>query len=157
MDSANEFQLARDKNDDTGALKHRFEPRLGRAPIPWGQCSALEPNKMKVKVKVTQSRLTLCNPMDCSPQGSSVPGILQARILEWVAISSFRGSSQPTDRTRVSALQADSLLPEPLQKPRPVGQFSRSVVSDSLQLMDRSTSGLPDHHRFPEFTQTHVH
>ena len=112
---------------------------------------------MKVKVKVTQSRLTLCNPMDCSPQGSSVPGILQARILEWVAISSFRGSSQPTDRTRVSALQADSLLPEPLQKPRPVGQFSRSVVSDSLQLMDRSTSGLPDHHRFPEFTQTHVH
>ena len=37
--------------------------------------------------------LTLCNPMDCSPPVSSVRGILQARTLEWVAISSFRGSS----------------------------------------------------------------
>ena len=43
----------------------------------------------------TQSCLTLCSPMNCSPPGSSVPGILQARILEWVAISSSRGSSQP--------------------------------------------------------------
>ena len=42
---------------------------------------------------------TLCDPMDCSPPGSSVPGILQARILEWVAMPSFRGSSQPRDRT----------------------------------------------------------
>ena len=40
----------------------------------------------KVKVLVTQSCPTLCNPMDCSPQGSSVHGIVQARILEWVAI-----------------------------------------------------------------------
>ena len=45
---------------------------------------------------------TLCNPMDCSPPGSSVHGTLQARILEWVAISSSRGFSQPRDRTRVS-------------------------------------------------------
>ena len=43
---------------------------------------------------------TLCNPMDCSPPSSSVHGILQARILEWVAISSSRGYSQPRDRTR---------------------------------------------------------
>ena len=42
---------------------------------------------VKVKVVITQSCLTLCNPMDCSPAGSSVHGILQARILEWVAIS----------------------------------------------------------------------
>ena len=40
---------------------------------------------------------TLCNPMDCSLPGSSVHEILQARILEWVAIPSFRGSSQPKD------------------------------------------------------------
>ena len=40
--------------------------------------------------------------MDCSPPGSSIHGILQARILEWVAISFSRGSSQPKDRTRVS-------------------------------------------------------
>ena len=45
----------------------------------------------KVKVKVTQSCLTLCDPMDCSPPVSSVRGILQARILEWVAISFSRG------------------------------------------------------------------
>ena len=48
-----------------------------------------------VKVKVVQSCLTFCNPMDCSLSGSSVHGILQARILEWVAIPSSRGSSQP--------------------------------------------------------------
>ena len=40
-----------------------------------------------------QSRLTLCDPMDCSPPGSSVHGISQTRILEWVAISFSRGSS----------------------------------------------------------------
>ena len=43
-----------------------------------------------------------CNCMDCSPPGSSVHGILQAKVLEWVAISSSRGSSQPRDRTRDS-------------------------------------------------------
>ena len=46
--------------------------------------------------------LTLCEPMDCSPPGSSVRGILQARILEWVAIPFSRGSSQPRDWTQVS-------------------------------------------------------
>ena len=43
-------------------------------------------------------RLTLCDPMDCSPPGSSVQGILQERVLEWVAISSSRDSSWPRDR-----------------------------------------------------------
>ena len=49
-----------------------------------------------------QSCLTLCDPVDCSPSGSSVHGISQARILEWVAISSFRGSFQLRDQTWVS-------------------------------------------------------
>ena len=53
---------------------------------------------------VAQSCLTLCHPMDYSLLGSSVPGILQARILEWVAISSSRGSSWPRDRTQVSRI-----------------------------------------------------
>ena len=56
---------------------------------------------------VTQSRLTLCDTLDCNPPGSSVHGIFQARILEWVAISSSRGSSQPRDQTcgsRVSCI-----------------------------------------------------
>ena len=51
---------------------------------------------------VIQSCLTLCNPMDCSPPGSSVHGILQVRILEWVAMPSYKGSSQPRDWTQVS-------------------------------------------------------
>ena len=50
----------------------------------------------------TLSCSTLCNPMDCSLQGSSVHGILQARILEWVAISFSRGSFCPRDQTCVS-------------------------------------------------------
>ena len=58
---------------------------------------AAEGLKVKFKLLVIQSCLTLCDPMDCSLLGSSVHGILQARILEWVAISYSRGSSQPRD------------------------------------------------------------
>ena len=47
------------------------------------------------------SHVWLCDPMDCIPPGSSVQGISQARILEWVTISFFRGSSQPRVRTSV--------------------------------------------------------
>ena len=52
--------------------------------------------------KLLQSCPTLCNSMDCSPPGSSVHGILQAGILEWVAMPSSKGSSQPRDWTRIS-------------------------------------------------------
>ena len=48
-----------------------------------------------------QLYLTLCDPMDCSPPGSSVPEISQARILEWAAISFSKGSSRPRDQTRL--------------------------------------------------------
>ena len=51
-----------------------------------------------------QPHLTLCDPVDCSPPSSSVQGIFQARILEWVAISHFRGSSLPRDRTLISCV-----------------------------------------------------
>ena len=54
------------------------------------------------KVLVSQSCPTLCDPMDCSPPGSFVHEISQVRILEWVAISFSRGSSQPRDQTHVS-------------------------------------------------------
>ena len=54
--------------------------------------------------EVTQSCPTLCDPMDCSLPDSSLHGILQARVLEWVAISFSRGSSRPRDRTRVSCI-----------------------------------------------------
>ena len=57
-----------------------------------------------VCVLVTQSCPTLCNPKNCSPPGSSVHGILQARMLEWVAIPFSRGSSRPMDQTQVSCI-----------------------------------------------------
>ena len=50
-----------------------------------------------LKMLVTQSFPTLCNPRDCSLPGSSVHGVLQTRILEWVVIPFPRGSSQPRD------------------------------------------------------------
>ena len=53
-------------------------------------------------------RLTLCNPVDCSPPGSSVHGILQARILEWVAIFFSRGSSGSRDGIRISYVSCTS-------------------------------------------------
>ena len=59
----------------------------------WGAC---------VHAKPLQSCLTLCDPMDCSPSGSYVHGILQARILKRVAMPSSRQSSWPRDRTRIS-------------------------------------------------------
>ena len=65
---------------------------------------------------VTQSCLTLCSPMDCSLPGSSVHGIFQARILEWAAISSSKGSSCPRDQTQVSYMADISLLSEPPRK-----------------------------------------
>ena len=54
--------------------------------------------------EVAQSCPTLCDPMDCSLPGSSVHGIFQARVLEWVAISFSKRSSQPRDGTRVSRI-----------------------------------------------------
>ena len=50
------------------------------------------------------SCLTLCDPIDCSPPGSSIHGISQARILEWVAISYSRGSSSPRDQNHLSCI-----------------------------------------------------
>ena len=66
--------------------------------------------KLCVGVLVTQLCLTLCNSMDYSPPGFPVHGILQARILEWVAISSSRGSSQPRDQTQVSCIAGGCLI-----------------------------------------------
>ena len=60
--------------------------------------------------------MTVCDPMNCNPLGSSLYGISQAKILVWVAISYFRGSARPRDWTQVSCMQADSLMFEPQGK-----------------------------------------
>ena len=129
-----------------------------------------------------QSRLILCDPMDCSLPGSPVHGFLQAKILEWVAVPSSRGSSHPGIEPMSPgspALQPNSLLLSHGESPthssgNPYGdsasgcvyvfqfilvQFS-SVAQSCPTLcnpMNRSTPGLPVHHHLPEFTQTHTH
>ena len=69
-----------------------------------------------------QSSLILFDPIDYSPSGSSVLGILQARILEWVAMPSSRGSSQPRDQAHVSCLLHWQVGSLPLVAPgKPIG------------------------------------
>ena len=58
-----------------------------------GTVSCVGKEEVKSESEVTQSCPALCDPMDCSPPGSSIHGIFQARILEWVAVSFSRGSS----------------------------------------------------------------
>ena len=73
-----------------------------------------------VCLRVAQSCPTLCNPMDCSPPGSSVLGILQATILEWAVVPFSRGSSQPRGQTHCIDQYRD--------------QFPDHLLADSLPL-----------------------
>ena len=117
---------------------------------------------------------TLCEPMDCSLPRFSIHGILQARMLEWVAMPSSRGSSQPRNQTQVSCigrlvlyqlsckeapLQGGDLL---ISSGRGAGFLSRLSVVQSLSQpcltlcdpMDCSTLGFPVPHCLPKFDQT---
>ena len=70
--------------------------------------------------QLLQSCPTFCDSMDCSPPGSSVHGTLQARILEWAAMLSSRGSFQPNDRTHISCISFTAggfFTNEPQRKP----------------------------------------
>ena len=78
-------------------------------------CSSMEnstevPQKLEllrdptIPLLVAQPRLSLCDPTDCSPRGSSVRGISQARIVKWAAVSYSRGSSWPKDQTPISCV-----------------------------------------------------
>ena len=66
--------------------------------------------------KSLQLCLTLCDPMDCGPQGSSIHGIFQARVQEWVAFSSPGDLPDPELESRSLTLQADALPSEPRGK-----------------------------------------
>ena len=85
----------------------------------------------KVKVLVTQPCPTLCDPMNCSLPGSSVHGIFQATILEWVAVSFPGDLLDPGIEPGFSTLQAVSLLPEPPGKPTR-GQLGENVSTFSV-------------------------
>ena len=69
-----------------------------------GSLTDMAVGRMYVHAQLLQSCPSLCNPIDCNPPGSSVHGVLQARILEWVAMPSSRESSQPRDRTPISSV-----------------------------------------------------
>ena len=90
---------------------HRRQPN--RLPRPWdspgkntgvGCHFLLQCRKVKSESEVAQSCLTLSNPMDCSLPGSSIHGIFQARVLEWVAMPSSRGPSDPGIKPQSPAL-----------------------------------------------------
>ena len=70
-----------------------------------------------VHAQSLQSCPHLCDPMDCSPPGSSIHGILQARLLKWVSMPSSRGTSQPRDQIWVSCIAGKFFTTEPLGKP----------------------------------------
>ena len=80
----------------------------------WVQVSFLKKKNegLRAQVLVTQLCPTLCNPVDCSPPGSSVHGILQAKILEWVAMPFSRALPDSGTEPRSPALQAESLPTE---------------------------------------------
>ena len=88
------------------------------------------------------SPVWLCDPMDCT-----FHGILQARILEWVAFSFSRGSSQPSDWTQIPTLQVDSLPAEPQWKPTGLPEKSLksilTAVKKSLCRLDFAQRLLP--------------
>ena len=87
-----------------GAFTTRYLVLWTLSNIVWARVSLEQRLKQKARVKVlvTQSCPTLCDPMDCSLPGSSVLEILQARILEWIAIPFSRRSSWPRDLNHVS-------------------------------------------------------
>ena len=113
-----------------------------------------------------QSRPTLSDHTDYSPPGCSVHGIPQARMLEWVAISSSRESSWSRDQTCNSCIFCIAgrfFIAEPPGSP--ILRYSCSVQFSSVAQscptlcdpMNRSKPGLPVYHQLPEFTQTQVH
>ena len=131
--------------------------------------------------EVAQSCPTLCDPVDCSPPGSSVHGILQARILEWIGISFSRGSSQLRDLTQVSCIAGRCFILWATifilvfkisiyelfrnTKIKITSHGNSYCICCSVAKLcptpcdhrDCSTPAFPVLHYLPEFAQTHIH
>ena len=117
---------------------------------------------LKAKALVAQSCPTLCDPMDYSPLSSSVHGIFQARMLEWIAIHSLLQGIFLTQRLKPGLLHCRQILYHPSHQGSPSPQYLQfsSVALSCLTLCDPmncSTPDLPVHHQLLESTQTHVH
>ena len=98
--------------------------------------------------------------MNCSPPGCCVHDISEARILEWVAIFLLQGHN-PGIKPLSPALAGRFITTEPPGKPWNFQSVQFSSVTQSCPTlcdpMNRSTPGLPVHHQFSEFTETHIH
>ena len=101
-----------------------------------------------------QSCPTLCHPMDCSPPSPEVHGFLQARLLEWVAISFYRGSSQLRNQTRISCIALRFFNAEPPGKP--VSLHGLAINLSLLQTQRFRLFGFSVR-RVHELVLTHVH
>ena len=110
METVTDFIFLGSKITANGDCSHEIKRRLlfGRKAMT---------NLVKWS-EVAQLCLTLCDPMDYSLSGSSVHGIFQGRVLEWVAISFSRASSYPGIKPRSPTLWADALSSKPPGKPR---------------------------------------
>ena len=99
-------------------LRLLTEPAKGGASFSYQEMVETSSHACVCVSLLAQSCLTLCDPMDCSSPGSSVYGILQVIILEWVAMSPSRESSQPRDQTQTLSVAGRFSLPsEPPGKP----------------------------------------
>ena len=93
-----------------------------------GTVMVRRPRRKRVCAKPLQSCLTLCDHMDCSPPGSSVHEILQARVLEWVAMPS-KGSSQPRDQTWISCTASRFFTIGAIEEAQRKGEIGLKYVS----------------------------
>ena len=109
---------------------------------------------MLLSAELFQSCLTLCDSMDFSLSGSSVHGIHQARILEWISMPSSRGSSQPKDPicvSGVSCIEGSSLPPAPPGRPINTGFHGASTIKSlpAMQVPQETWVLIPVSGRFP--------
>ena len=105
----------------------------------------------------------LCDLLDCTPPGSSLHGILQARILEWVAIPFSRGSSWPRDPTQVSHISGRFFTIWAIREAPPqlhLFKFGSVQLLSHVWLLQPHDCSMPCfsvHHQLSEFARTHVH
>ena len=125
------------------------------------QCHSLLFNHSVRDCAYSLSRVWLCDPMDSSLPDFSVHGLLQARILEWIAMSFSRGSFQSRDQTQVSLIAGEFFTVWVTKEtPEYWSGFSSVQLLSRVWLcnpMNCSMPGLPVHQQLPESTQTYVH
>ena len=113
------------------SLRHRLYANLLYLPPPSALCTV-----SKGCTPSCSSRVQLCDPMGYSLPGSSVHGILQERILEWVAISSSGGSSWPRDRTQVSHIAGWFFTSWATREAQEYGMGSLSLLQQILLIQE---------------------